>query len=253
MPSYRGNAITAGVLFVLCSAAAILSLVPLGAPVGAPVDFAWLAANGNGVVLTAVIEFVWAGTGMGIAVALYPVLRKFNPALALGAVIGRVVENVFILVATLSLLALLTVSQEAVAAGSAGVASAVTESNLLLALREWDHEFVMLIPFAIGSFLYNYVLYRSRLVPRWLAGWGIVAIVLSVVPAMYAGFTQEFGFTTINNVLSAPIALQEMTLAVWLIVKGFSARALASVAGNREAPHEVGHLHPGSLVRTSAS
>ncbi len=246
VPSYRGNAITAGVLFILCSAAAILSLVPLGAPVGAPADFAWLAANGNRVVSTAVIEFVWAGTGMGIAVALYPVLRKFNPALALGSVIGRVVENVFILVATLSLLALLTVSQEA-------VASAVTESNLLLALREWDHEFVMLIPFAVGSFLYNVVLYRSRLVPRWLAGWGIVAIVLSLVPAMYAGFTQEFGFTTINNVLSAPIALQEMTLAVWLIVKGFSARALASVAGNREAPHEGGHLRPGSLEGTSAS
>ena len=243
VPSYRGNAIAAGVLFILCSAAAILSLVPLGAPVGAPVDFARLAANGNRVVLTAVIEFVWAATGMGIAISLYPVLRKFNPALALGSVIGRVVENVLILVATLSLLALLTVSQEAVAAGSAGVASAVTESNLLLALREWDHELVMLIPFGVGSFLYNFVLYRSRLVPRWLSGWGIVAIVLSMVPAFYAAFTQEFGFTTINNVMNVPIALQEMTLAVWLIVKGFSPRALASAAGIGEAPHEGSGLY----------
>ena len=78
---------------------------------GAPVDFARLAANDDRVVLTALIEFVWAATGMGIAVGLYPVLRRFSPALALGSVAGRVVENVFVLVGALSLLVLLTVSQ----------------------------------------------------------------------------------------------------------------------------------------------
>lgn len=80
MPTYRVNAIAVGVLFILCSAAAILSIVPLGGPVGAPVDFAKLAANDNRVVLTALIEFVGAATGMGIAIGLYPVLRKFSPA-----------------------------------------------------------------------------------------------------------------------------------------------------------------------------
>ena len=80
---------------------------------------------------------------------------------------------------------------------------------------------VALIPFAIGSLLYNYVLYRSRLVPRWLSGWGLVAVALSMIATLYAGFTQDFGFTTVNSVLSAPIGLQEMVLAVWLIVKGF--------------------------------
>jgi hypothetical protein len=230
MKSYRGNAIAAGVLFIICSAAAILSIVPLGASVTAPVDFAKLAANDNRVVMTALIEFIWAASGMGIAIALYPVLRKFNPASALGSVVGRVVENVFIVVATLSLLVLLTVSQQAVAAGPAGLASATAAANLLLAVREWVHGFVMMIPFCIGSLLYNYVLFRSRLVPRWLSGWGLVAVVLSMVAAVYAGFTQEFGFTTVNNVLSAPIGLQEMALAIWLIVKGFSAPALERLA-----------------------
>jgi len=230
MRTYRGNAIAAGVLFILCTAAAIVSMVPLGAAVAAPVDFARLAANDNRVVLTALIEFVWAATGMGIAMALYPALRRFNPALALGSVFGRVVENVFILVGTLSLLVMLTVSQEAVAAGPAGMASAVTMSNLLLAVREWVGEYVALIPFCVGSILYNYVLYTSRLVPRWLSGWGLVAVVLSMVVALYAGFTQDFGFTTVNVVLSIPIALQEMTLAIWLIAKGFDRSALASNA-----------------------
>jgi hypothetical protein len=232
MPTYRGNAIAVGVLFILCSAAAILSIVPLGAPVGAPVDFAKLAANGNRVVLTALIEFVWAATGMGIAIGLYPILRKFNPALALGSVAGRVVENVFVLVGALSLLVLLTVSQQA--AGSAAPSSFQATGDALVAVRDWANGFVALIPFGIGTLMYNYVLYRSRLVPRWLSGWGLVAIVLSMVAAVYVGFTEDFGFTTVTTMLSAPIGLQEMVLAVWLIAKGFSAPALASVAATGE-------------------
>jgi len=228
MTTYRGNAIAAGVLFIACSAASILSIVPLGAAVGAPVDFAKLAANDNRVVLTALIEFIWAATGMGIAIALYPVLRKFNPALALGSVAGRAVENVFVLVGALSLLGLLTVSQQA--AGSAVPSSFQALGDALVAVRDWVHGFVALIPFGIGVFMYYVVLYRSRLVPRWLSGWGLVAVVLSVVATLYAGFTQEFGFTTVNNVLNIPIGIQEMVLAVWLIVKGFNAPALASVA-----------------------
>jgi len=219
-------------MFILCTAAAIGSIAPLGAAVTAPVDFAKFAASGDRVVWTALIEFVWAITGMGIVIGLYPVLRKFNPTLALGSVFGRVTENLFILVGTLFLLVLLTVSKDAVAAGSAGLASAVPVSNLLVALRTWVHGFVGMIPFAIGTVLYSYVLYRSRLVPRWLSGWGLVAGVLSLAANLYAGFTQNWGFTAVNLVLSAPIAFQEMTLAVYLIARGFSKTALARAASD---------------------
>ncbi|HSO68597.1 MAG TPA: DUF4386 domain-containing protein [Arachnia sp.] len=226
--TYRGNAIAVGVLLILCSAAAILSGVPLGAPVGSPVDLAAVAANDDRVVSTALIEFVWATAGMGIAIGLYPVLRRSSPALALGSVVGRVVENVFILIGTLSLLALLTVSQQA--AGSGAESAFQVSGDALVAVRDWVHELVAMIPFGIGSLLYNYVLFKARLVPRWLAGWGLIAVVMSMVAAVYAGFTQDFGFTTVNIVLSAPIGLQEMALAGWLIVKGFSAPTRSSVA-----------------------
>ena len=227
MKSYRGNAIAAGVLFILCSAASILSLVPLGARVGAPVDFAKLAGSADAVVMTALVEFVWVASGMGIVIALYPVLRLFNPTLALGSVVGRVVENVFILIGTLSLLALLTVSQQA--AGSAAPSSFQAAGDALVAVREWAPGFVAGLAFVVGTSLYNYVLYRSRLVPRWLAGWGLVGAALSLVAYVYAGFTQDFGFTTVNDFLSAPIGLQEMVLAVWLIARGFNLSALSAV------------------------
>jgi hypothetical protein len=230
MKSYRGNAIAVGVLFIACSAASILSIVPLGSMLDTPVDLAKLAANDNRVVLTALIEFVWAATAAGIAIGLYPVLRRHNRALALGAAAGRVVEGVLLLVATLSLLVLLSLSQEAVAAGSAGSTSAAASANLLLAVRDWVHGFVMSLAFALGALMYYYLLYRARLIPRWLSGWGLVAIGLSVAATVYAGFTQEFGFTTVNNVLNIPIGLQEMVLAVWLIVKGFNPSTVPSIA-----------------------
>jgi len=229
MKSYRGNAIAVGVLFILCSAATILSIVPLGATVGAPVDFAKLEGSDNAVVMTALIEFVWAASGMGIAIALYPVLRLFNPTLALGSVVARVVENVVILIGTLSLLALLTVSQQA--AGSADPSSFQATGDALVAVREWaSADFVAGLAFVVGTLMYNYVMYRSRLVPRWLSGWGLVGAVLILIVHLYAGFTQDFGFSTVNNVLSPPIGFQEMVLAVWLIVKGFNPSALAAGA-----------------------
>lgn len=233
MRTYRGNAVAVGVLFILCSATSILSIVPLGGPLVAPVDLAKLATNDNRVVLTALIEFVWALTGAGIAIGLYPVIKRFNPALALGSVAGRLVEAVFVVAGALGLLALLTVSQEAVVAGSAGLSPAMTTSNLVLAAREWAHGFVALIPFGVGAFMYYVALYRSRLVPRWLSGWGLLAIVMFLVSTIYAGFTQEFGFSTVNTVLNIPIGLQEMALAIWLIAKGFDRTALASSAGSK--------------------
>ena len=233
MKSYRGNAIAVGVLFIACSAASILTVVPLGSMLDAPVDLARLAANDNRVIFTALLEFVWAATAAGIAIGLYPVLRKHNRSLALGAVAARVVDGTFVLVGALSLLVLLTLGQESVAAGSAAANSYQAAGDALLAVRDWVYGFIVSLGFGLGAFLYYYVLYRSRLVPRWLSGWGLVGAALCLVATVYAGFTQEFGFSTVNNVLNAPIGVQEMVLAVWLIVKGFNRSALASGAGSQ--------------------
>ncbi len=225
---YRGNAIAAGLLFIACSAASILSVAPLGSLLDAPVDLARLAANDNRVVLTALIEFVWAATAAGIAIALYPVLRKHNRALALGSVAGRLVEGAFVLVGTLSLVTLLGVSQEAVAGGSADASSFQAVSTSLLAARDWTFGFVAMLPFLVGALMYYYLLFKGRLVPRWLSGWGLVAASLALVATVYSGFTQEFGFSNVNIVLNIPIGVQEMVLAVWLIVKGFKASAVTA-------------------------
>jgi hypothetical protein len=236
MPSYRRNAVAVGVLLIACSAASVLSLVTLGSMLDAPADLVRLAANDNRVIFTALLEFVWAVTSARIAIGLYPVIRRHNRSLALGAVAARVVDGTFVLVGALSLLVLLTLGQESVTAGSAAAGTFQTAGVALLAVRDWVYGFIVSLGFGLGAFMYYYVLYRSRLVPRWLSGWGLLGAALCLVATVYAGFTQQLGFSMVNNVLSIPIGVQEMVLAVWLIAKGFNTSA---VIADRAAYVEV--------------
>jgi len=229
MRPYRGNAIAVGVLFIACSVASIASAFPLGETLDDANYVSELAGLDTSVVMTALIEFIWAATAAGIAIGLYPVLRTHHRALALGSVAARAVEGVFVLIGTLALLALLTVGQESLAAGSSARSSFQPVGHALLAVRDWSHGFVAILALGLGALLYYYVLYTSRLVPRWLSGWGLVGAALLVVSTVSSGLAQDFGFTTVNTVLNIPIGLQEMVLAVWLIVKGFNQPLLDAI------------------------
>lgn len=240
MQRYRGNAIAVGILLIVCSASSILSAAPLGSTLDGPDYLSKLAASDNSVVVTALIEFVWAATGAGIAIGLYPVIRRHNRALALGSVAGRVAEGVFVLIGTLSLLVLLSVSQKSLAAGSAASVFQPT-GDALLAVRDWVFGFVGMLAFLVGASMYYYVLYTARLVPRWLSGWGLVGAALTLVATVYAGLTQDFGFSTINTVFNIPIGVQEMVFAVWLLVKGFNPSYVAA---------DDARIGPASLVET---
>lgn len=241
MTSYRGNSIAVGVLFIACSVASILSVIPLGSTLEDAEYLSELGGLDTGVVMTALIELVWAATAAGIAIGLYPVLHTCSRALALGSVAARVVEGVFVLIGTLALLALLTVGQQSLAAGSGAQSSFQPVGDALLAVREWAHGFVAILAFAIGALLYYFVLYTSRLIPRWLSGWGLVGAALLVVSTVIAGLAQDFGFTTVNTVLNIPIGLQELVLAVWLIAKGFDPSALRDTQVESPAPSRPSH------------
>lgn len=233
---YRRTAIVAGVLLIACSVASVMSVAPLGSMLDSPVDLPELAAHADRVVLAALIEFVAAATGAGIAISLYPVLRRYGRAAALGAAAARVVGGMLVLVGTLSLLALLTLAQESVKSGLAASPGTDASVTVLLAVRDWVTNFMISLPFLLGASLYYVLMYRSAVVPRWLSVWGLLAVGLSLVATLICGFTQDFGFTTSSTALNAPIGVQEMVLAVWLIAKGFHWRGTVPSARKPERP-----------------
>jgi hypothetical protein len=69
--------------------------------------------------------------------------------------------------------------------------------------------------------MYYYIFYQSKLIPRWLSGLGIIGGILWLAGTLLTMFGFIDLYSTFQVVLFLPIALQEMILAVWLIVKGF--------------------------------
>ena len=221
MNTYRKTAITVGTLFIVCTVASILGPT-LAMSANSPDYLTQLAGNPDQIITAALLEFIWAAAGAGIAIGLYPLLKKYNGALALGSVGFRVVECVFVLIGTLSLLSLLTLSQEFIAAGAPEASSFQTLGTLLLALRDWQLHVISGLAFSLGVLMYYAILYRSNLIPRWLSGWGVLGAVLALAATVLASFTRDFGLESADTYLHIPIGLQELVFAVWLIVKGFN-------------------------------
>ena len=226
MTTHRKTAIIVGVLLIACTTTTILSLTLLNPILHGQEYLIKVAENEIQVIIGAILEFIWAATAMGIAIWLYPVLRKHNEALTLGSVAFRVVEGVFVFVGTLSLLSILTLGREFTGAAVSDPLSYKTIGTVLLAVRHWTLDGIVLITFCLGALLYYCVFYQSRLIPRWLAVWGLFGAALSLAVSLFSLFNPGFVVSWIHTLLNAPIAFQEMVFAVWLIVKGFNPSAI---------------------------
>lgn len=224
MNTNRKNAIIVGVLFITAAIAGILSAVFLQPILNDSDYLIQFSANQNQVIIGTLFLLIMAVAGAGIAIWLYPVLKKHDEALALGSVGFRIIEAVLFFVSALGIQSLLTLSQEYVKAGALDASYFQTLGTLLLAVRDWATFSLAPIGFSLGALMYYYIFYQSKLIPRWLSGWGFIAIALHLSAALLFTFGEE-PFSTITLLLNIPILLQEMVLAVWLIVKGFNPSA----------------------------
>ena len=223
MNAMQRTAKVAGILFILATAAGLAGTGVLGSALKAPDFLSRLSMEGNRVLVSALLSFVAACGSASIAIALYPVLRRFNEGLALASVGFRLIEAVFYTVGTLCLLSIFALSQES--AGVSGDAAIYIETlgRLLLTAKDLAGFVLGVMAFCIGGGLYYVVFYRTRLVPRWLSAWGLIALVLlfsAVLITLFDGAPYSVSGNLVF--LASPIAVQEMVLAVWLIAKGFN-------------------------------
>jgi hypothetical protein len=229
MNTDRKIAIIAGTLFIVATTASLLGNGLTGSMLDAPDYLNRVASNGNRVMVAALLSFFAAAASSGIAISLYSVLKKYSEGLALGAVGFRLIEGVFYIVGAMCLLSLFTVSQQAVNAGGQDAATFQTIGHLLLTMRDVAGFVLGVLAFCLGGLLYYFVFYQAKLIPRWLSVWGMIALVLLLAAVLLTLFDGE-PFSVSGNLvfLALPIALQEMVLALWLIVKGFNPSAIAA-------------------------
>jgi hypothetical protein len=227
MNSTRKIAVITGVIFILATLAGPILASPL-TPVLTGADYLTrVSAQPNQASGGVLLWIISAFTGAGIAIAMYPVLKEQNAGLALGSVVFRTLEAAFYMIEVVCLLALLTLSQQFRTAGAADRTSLQAIGNLLVSVR--DHAaLVAVFAFCVGAFMYYYLFFQSRLIPRWLSCFGIVAIIMMMAACVLALFSGNLITSYIP--LAAPIAVQEIVLGVWLIVKGFNPPAIASLS-----------------------
>ena len=216
MKTHRLAATIIGVLYIVGTVAGVLSKVVTGGLLDAPVYLDVVASHASQAYLGAFLVLV-----MGLALAIvpaviFPILRRQNEALAIGYVVfrGALETATYIAVATCWLL--LVVIARQYADSGAAVASQFSGLGVLLVKAIDPIMAVGSIAFSLGALMLYYVLYRAKLIPRWISGWGIVA----GISYLTAGLIAVFGTNLVPLLL--PMALQEMVMAVWLIVKGFS-------------------------------
>jgi hypothetical protein len=217
----RKRARVAGIFFVVT----FISIAALPLYDSVLNDTRFIVGGGGGdtaVQLGVLAEIITLIAGIGTAVALYPVLRRQSESLALGYVTLRVVESVLIAVGIVSLLAVLTLRQDL--AGGAGTddASLILSGQSLVALH--DATFLLGPAFcaAIGNgLMLGYMMFRSGLVPRRFAQFGMVAGSLALVTALLVLFGAYDQVSGASAILTLPEAVWELSLGIYLIAKGF--------------------------------
>jgi hypothetical protein len=229
METSRKFAIIVGILFIIATAATILSSVFSTPSLEAQDYLIQVSANETKMVIGQLFLLITAIAVVGIAVMMYPLLKRHHEIVAVGYLSARIVEGVLLIISVLALLTLMTLSQEYVASDATNTSNFQAGGTLLRTVSDWAFSLGVGLVFSLSALILNYSLYQSKLVPRWLSAWGFIGAVL-----LLAGHLLEYVNVNPLGILDLPIALQEMVFAVWLIVRGFNSTALVSEPAKTE-------------------
>jgi Domain of unknown function (DUF4386) len=228
MNTNRISAIVVGVLYIVGTVAGVLSVVLTKSILDAPDYLVKISATGNQIITGAFLVLTMGLSLAIVPVVMFPILKKQHEALALGYVVFRGgLETVTYIAGAASWLLLLPLSQAYVQAGAPDASGFQPLGTLLLRAATVSSTMTEIV-FPLGALMFYYLLYQSKLIPRWISGWGLIAAVLFLATGLLDMFGVIGQMSAIQNLLALPIALQEMVMAVWMIVKGFNSSAITS-------------------------
>jgi hypothetical protein len=225
--SHRKIALVTGVFFIITIIPAPIAAFILYAPVLNDPDYVVGAGADTIVRLGAFLEVIIAIAIIGTAVTLFPIVKRQNEGFALGYVAARVFESTIIVVGIISVVSVVTLRQDFAGAAGADEASLVTVGKSLVAIHDWTFLLGPGFMPGVNGILLGYLMYSSRLVPRPLALLGLVGGPLLFASGIAVLFEVIEAGSVWQGIASIPVAAFEVTLGIWLIVKGFNPSAVA--------------------------
>ena len=200
---HRTETTVAGLLFITATAATMASQMILEPMIAGPDLTSDVMQQRDLFTLGVVLEVTNALASAGIAIALYPILWRCAHGMAVAYVSIRGIEATVGVVAAVGLLLLLS----------------PVGAQLAMALHDWAFVLVLTV-FSVSTLVLYPTLYRFRLVPPWLSLWGLLGGLMLLASSLLILFARVEIGSGIDTVLSLPIWINEMALALWLIFRG---------------------------------
>jgi len=190
-------------------------------PVKSDPDYIVSSGTDTGVLWGGFLEVIVALACIGTAVTLFPVVKRQNEGMALGFVAARVLEAAMIFTGVVSLLSVVTLRQDMGTAAGTDAASLVTTGASLVAIHNWTFLLGQTLMPGVNALLLGYLMYRSRLVPRVIPVLGLIGAPLLITATIATLFGLNEQVSVWSAIATLPVAVWELSLGVWLVVKGF--------------------------------
>lgn len=219
MDSDRRTATILGLLLISGIVFGILNTVPA---LEYPDYLAKLSAIRTQVLVAVFFQAAMAVVYVCIAVLFYPIVKQHSERLAIGYFGFRIIGATFLFVGIGSLRLLLLLSQRVVSAGQLGSPYYQTMGELLRTGRDIMNHIGMVLPWVLGGLILYYCMLKMRLAPRWLLIWGIAGSALTIVATLMLMLDFIEMATPTYFIMNAPTALFELSLAAFLMAKGFN-------------------------------
>jgi hypothetical protein len=228
---YRTTARLVGGLFLAATIAGLLAVAVAPSIADGEDALTTTANEGERAATAALLEVLMGIAVAAIAIVIYPVLRHAGERVAIGYVVSRSVEGVLSAVSAVAALTFLAFGRQVLEGASDAAIPALGDG--LMAVRDAVNLAVLPMVFALSALLLNGALFQARLVPRWLTVWGLIGAVLYLAWGLLALYDLEE-----LPVLAAPLGVQELAFALWLLVKGFNVPAVAEGTQPERGPHQ---------------
>ena len=230
--TYRTTATVVGIVYILGFIVGLVGIGLFTSVLGAPDHLSTVSANS---VLLGFGAVLWLMAVIGDAahgVLMFPVLKQHSERMAIGYLAFRIVDATFIAIMVLFVLIQIPLGSEYIKAAASDAPFFQALSAMFAQAQQYAYQIGM-SALGVSGLMLCYTLYRAKLVPAWLALWGLAGYAIILVGMLSALMGSGLG-----DLSSIPGGLWEVFVGVWLIVKGFNSPAIASNSAKTDTNEE---------------
>jgi hypothetical protein len=220
--TFRTTATVVGIVYLAGFVVGIGGNILIQSILGAPNHLSTVFANSMMLAIGAVLWLMTVAGDTAHGVLMFPVLKQHSERMAIGYLAARIIDAIFIAVMVLFLLIQIPLSSEYLKATASNSAFLQSLSTVSVQASQYAYQIGM-TTLGVAGLLLNIMFYRTKLIPRWIAVWGLAGYAI-----IFCGMLSSILGSGLGDVSSIPGGLWEVFVGVWLIVKGFSSSAFVS-------------------------